>query len=421
VPEGQGLSGRDLIVVGAGAAGLAAARRAQALGLRVTVLEAKDRIGGRAWTDTTSLGVPWERGANWLHDAERNLFRRYADEIGFAYDRKSAERRLWSGGRFDSALRAALDDYGAAAFAAVEAAGAAGQDVAAAAVIPPDPRFGRLFAPWFAALNGIEAERMSTLDFARAAFDGGNWRLETGYGALLAHYGRGLAVKLATPARRIRWGGQGVRVETARGEIDAAAALVTVSTNVLASGRIAFEPPLPPARQEALAAIPTGHAAKVALAFTHNVFGLEAPCFLRIDHPQHAAFIFELRPFGRELAIGHLAAHWAAEAEAAGPDAMAEAAMAALVHVFGSDVRKALRAFATTAWSSDPDVLGGYSCALAGKAHLRPLLAEPLGERLFFAGEACSLHAYGTAHGAAETGIAAAEAIAGRRAPAAAR
>jgi monoamine oxidase len=421
VPEGQGLSGRDLIVVGAGAAGLAAARRAQALGLAVTVLEAKDRIGGRAWTDTRSLGVPWERGANWLHDAERNLFRRYADEIGFAYDRKSAERRLWSGGRFDPALRAALDDYGAAAFAAVEAAGAAGQDVAAAAVIPPDPRFGRLFAPWFAALNGIEAERMSTLDFARAAFDGGNWRLEAGYGALLAQYGRGLAVELQTPARRIRWGGQGVRVDTPGGSLEAAAALVTVSTNVLASGRIAFEPPLPPARQEALAAIPTGHAAKVALAFTHNVFGLEAPAFLRIDHPQHAALIFEMRPFGRELAIGHLAAHWAAEAEAAGPEAMAEAAMAALVHVFGSDVRKALRAFATTAWSSDPDVLGGYSCALAGKAHLRPLLAEPLGERLFFAGEACSLHAYGTAHGAAETGIAAAEAVARRLAPAAAR
>ena len=102
-----------------------------------------------------------------------------------------------------------------AAFAAVEAAGAAGRDVAAAEVIPPDPRFGRLFAPWFAALNGIEAERMSTLDFARAAFGGGNWRVEGGYGALLAHYGRGVPVELATPARRIRWGGREVRVETA--------------------------------------------------------------------------------------------------------------------------------------------------------------------------------------------------------------
>jgi monoamine oxidase len=139
---------------------------------------------------------------------------------------------------------------------------------------------------------------------------------------------------------------------------------------------------------------------------------------VRIDHPSHSAFIFEIRPFGRELAVGHLGGRWAADAEAAGPDAMAGLALDALAHAFGSALREHLRAFATTAWGSDPDIMGGYSCALAGKAHLRPLLAEPLGKRLFFAGEACSLHAYGTVHGAAETGIAAAQAVAdglGRR------
>jgi monoamine oxidase len=406
------LSGCDLIVVGAGAAGLAAARRARELGLAVSVLEAKDRIGGRAWTDTTSLGVPWERGANWLHDAERNLFRRYADAAGFAYEPRPAARRLWTGGRFDDALRAEFDAYGAAAFAAVEKAGAAGQDIAAAQVIPPHPRFRRLFGPWFAALNGIEAERMSTLDFARGSFEGSNWRVEAGYGALVAHYGRSVPVELATPAQRIRWGGRGVRIDTPRGGLAATAAIVTLSTNVLASGRVAFDPPLPPARVDALAAIPTGHAAKVALAFTGNVFAHEAPFFLRIDHPSHDAFVFEIRPFGRDIAIGHLAGPWAAAAEAAGPEAMTECALAALVEVFGSALRRHLRASATTAWSSDPDTLGGYSCALAGQAHLRPRLAEPLGERLFFAGEACSRHAYGTAHGAAETGIAAADAVA---------
>jgi monoamine oxidase len=183
---------------------------------------------------------------------------------------------------------------------------------------------------------------------------------------------------------------------------------------VLASGRIAFEPPLPAARQEALAAIPTGHAGKVALAFERNVFGEEATLFLRIADPRHVGFVFEVRPFGRNLAIGHLAGHWAAEAEAEGPAAMAERGLAALALVFGSAVRRQLRAAASTAWSSDPDIQGGYSCALAGQAHLRPRLAEPLGARLFFAGEACSLHAYGTVHGAAETGIAAAEAAAAR-------
>jgi monoamine oxidase len=87
----------DLVVVGAGAAGLAAARTALASGLTVVVLEAKSRIGGRAHTDTT-LGIPWDRGAHWLHDASRNPFAALADAEGFAYDRMVLPRRLWSGG-----------------------------------------------------------------------------------------------------------------------------------------------------------------------------------------------------------------------------------------------------------------------------------------------------------------------------------
>ena len=403
------------MIVGAGAAGLAAARRARELGLAVVVLEAKDRVGGRAFTDTESLGIPWERGANWLHEAERNLFRRYADAAGFAYERQPPKRRLWSAGRFDAALRDELDACEEAALAAIDAAAAAGNDVAAAEVMPPQARFRPLLTPWFAAMNGIEAERMSTVDCARAALIGSSWRLAAGYGALLARYGHGVPVELGTPALRIRWGDRPLAIETARGRLAAAAAIVTVSTNVLASGRIAFAPRLPAAREEAFAAIPTGPAAKVALAFTRNVFELEAPFSLRIDDPRHGAFIFEIRPFGRELAIGHLGGPWAAEVEAAGPEEMAALASDALVHAFGGALRKHRRAFATTAWGNDPDILGGYSCALAGQAHLRPLLAEPLEGRLFFAGEACSLHAYGTVHGAAATGIAAAEHVAKQR------
>jgi monoamine oxidase len=402
----------DLVIVGAGAAGLAAARRARALGLTSRVLEAKDRIGGRAWTDTLSLGIPWERGANWLHDAERNLFRRYADDAGFVYERARPERRLWSAGRFDAALRDELAAYEESAREAITAAAAEGRDVAAAEVIPPDPRLGPLLQPWFAAMNGIEAARMSTVDAARGALSGDALRLEAGYGALLAHFGRAAQVELRAPVERILWGARPLQVQTARGRLEAAAVLVTVSTNLLTSGRIAFDPPLPAARRDALAAVPTGHANKVALAFAHNPFGCEAPFSLRIDDPRHAAFFFEVRPFGRELAIGHLGGRWALEAELAGEEAMAELATEALAHAFGSAVRKHRRAFAATAWCRDPDILGGYSCALPGQAHQRPVVAEPLDDRLFFAGEACSLRAFGTVHGAAETGIAAAEAVA---------
>jgi monoamine oxidase len=403
----------DLAVVGAGAAGLAAARTALELGLTTIVLEAKDRIGGRAWTDMKSLGVPWERGANWLHNAETNFFTRYADAHGFAYESMAAPaRRLWADGWAGSDLMGARDDYEAQAFRAVQAAGATGRDIAAAAVIPPHPRYRATFAPRFAALAGAEPERTSTLDYARADASGSNRRLERGFGTLVAHYGRDLPVRLTTRVTTIRWGGSDVHVDTPHGGLRAHAVIVTVSTSVLAAGRIRFDPALPSARLDALAGVPTGAANKVALAFARNVFDRAAPFFLRFADERFAPFVFEMRPFGRDLAIGHLGGRWARELEAAGAKAMIELATEALAHAFGADVRRQLRAAASTAWCSDPEVMGGYSCALPGRAHLRPLLTEPLAERVFFAGEAGSLDHYGTVHGAWATGVAAAHDVA---------
>jgi monoamine oxidase len=403
----------DVVIGGAGAAGLAAARTALACGLTVKVLEAKGRIGGRAHTDAETFGVPWDRGAHWLHNARRNAFTRFADAEGFAYDRGTIPRRLWSAGWAEGKLQAALDDYYARAFAAVDAAGAAGRDVAASEVIPAHPRFLAMFDSWFAALAGVDPERASTLDYCRYENGGGNWRVLAGFGALVARFGAGLPVALATRAERIRWGGDDVLVETARGTLRSRAVIVTASTNVLASGRIAFEPGLPPAKLEALAAIPTGEANKVALAFERDVLGPDGP-YLHIEHSGHQAIRFELRPAGANLAIGYLAGRFAAELETAGPQAMVAFATDQLAQVFGADLRKHVRAAAATGWVRDPDILGGYSHALPGMAHLRPLLAEPLAERVFFAGEACSIEAFGTVHGARTSGENAARAVARR-------
>ena len=153
------------------------------------------------------------------------------------------------------------------------------------------------------------------------------------------------------------------------------------------SGRIAFDPPLPAARQDALAAIPTGPAAKVALAFAGDVLaGGGGPPAHRPSAPRRLHLRAPaLRPPPRDRPSRRPRA---LEAEAAGPDAMAARALAALSHAFGTALRQHLARRRATAWSSDPHILGGYSYALPGQAHLRPLLAEPLGERLFFAGEA---------------------------------
>lgn len=409
------MSETDVIVIGAGAAGLAAARTARSLGLTVTVLEAKGRIGGRAHTDTESLGVPWDRGAHWLHDAERNPFTRFADAWGFAYVRTPGRARLWSGGGVGwagPAVEAEVQEYYARAFEAVDRAGAAGLDVAASEVVPAHARFRAMFDSWFAALGGTEPERSSTLDHHRYEAGDANWRVEAGYGALLARYGAGVPVELGTPAERVRWGGRGagVAVETPRGTLRARAAIVTVSTNVLAAGGIAFDPPLPEARREALAGVPVGEANKVALAFDGDVFDWPEGGYLRFEHRTPEAIRFEIRPFGRPIAIGYLGGRFAAELEAAGPAAMIAFAEDRLVEVFGAGIRRHRTGAAATTWIGDPHIRGGYSTALPGRAHLRPVLAEPLAGRLFFAGEACSLTAYGTVHGAYESGVAAARA-----------
>jgi len=402
-------------VIGAGAAGLGAARTAAELGLAVLVLEAKARVGGRAHTDTRTLGVPWDRGAHWLHAAARNPFTRLAERWGFAYERAPAPGRLWRAGGFDPDAHAEVRQYYVEAFAAIEAAGARGLDLAAAEVIPEHPRFRPMFDAWFAALAGVEPERMSTLDYWRYDESGGNYRVAAGYGALVARYGAGLAVRLGTTVNRLRWGGDGVVVETTRGDLRADAAIVTASTNVLAAGGIAFQPPLPRWKHEAFVAVPVGEANKVALAFDRDVFDAPEPYHLHFEHATPATVRFEIRPFGRNLAIGYLGGRFAAEMEAAGHAAMADFALEQLVAVFGSGLRRHLTAAASTAWCGDPEIRGGYSCARPGEAHQRPLVAEPLAGRVFFAGEACSLDGFGAVHGAHASGIAAARAVARTR------
>jgi monoamine oxidase len=402
----------DVVVIGAGAAGLAAARTARAVGLEAVVLEAKGRIGGRAWTDTQAFGVPVDHGGQWLHSAATNSFARFAEAQRLPLEREAGPFRLWSGEWDDPALLGERATYFPQAFAAVEAAGEAGLDVAAADVIPPHPRLRAMLDSWFAALSGVEPERMSTLDYARYREDGGNWRIPSGYGALLTRRAAGVPVALSMPALRIDWSGPGVVVATPRGDLRARATIVTVSTSALAAGRIAFTPALPLPAREALAAVPLGEANKVIVGFARNPFASERAWVLHFAHASHEAIRFQIRPFGQPLAIGYLGGRFAAEIEAAGADAMADFALERLVAAFGAAIRRDVAGVVTTGWCGDPDIRGGYSCALPGKAHLRPVLAEPVGERLLFAGEACSLEAFGTVHGAWASGEAAAHALA---------
>ena len=399
----------DAVVIGAGVAGLAATVGARARGLEVTLLEARERIGGRAYTDTASLGLPFDHGCHWLHAAARSPLRELADRYGLAYYRGPRRWRLHLGDRWatPAEVEALLEEH-ARVSDALDAIGEAGRDEPVAAHLPADTGFPAAVAHHLTAVMGAELEQLSTRDFHHYEDEGGDWPVEGGLGALVARFGRGVQAQLGAPVTRVDWSGPAVRVHSPRGVLRCRAVIITAPTSVLEAGALRFTPALPPWKQDAIAGLPMGQTEKIAMRFRRDVFGVpdHTVALLAAAAPQTPGF--EVRPFGRPLAIAHVAGALAVELSRAGPLAMLSFARDQLAVMFGGAVRDALDAHQVTSWASDPWSLGAFSTALPGRAYARRAYARPIDDRLFFAGDAASIAAFGSAHGAYETGVTAA-------------
>jgi monoamine oxidase len=408
------MSDLDAIVIGAGAAGLAATRKLRAHGLSVIALEARGRIGGRAWAESESFGVLIDRGCAWLHSADINPWRSVAAEVGCTViERNPTWRSRRLGNRClreDEEVERdrAIDD----SYAAIHAAGEAGRDVSASDVVNGTGTYAWLFEAVCSWVSGVQPAELSTLDHARYGDTGNNWPVVEGYGTIVARYGAGLPVRLDAPVSAVEWGSRGVNVSTPTGTLRARCAIVTLPPSVLTDGSIRFTPALPVAKQEAIHHIALGIANKVFLAFDGDPFGMPEMSFATASSDRRRAVSLQFRAFGQNLVMGYLGGTLARELELAGPAAMTDFVLGELVAMFGSAVRQQITRTSCTAWYTDPWSRGAYSAAHPGHAHRRPDLAAPLDEKLFFAGEACSIDAYSTCHGAYLTGLAAADAAA---------
>ncbi|WP_244625488.1 flavin monoamine oxidase family protein [Methylobacterium mesophilicum] len=400
--------------MGAGAAGLAAGRRLSAgrPELRIQVLEAQDRTGGRAHTVVPdAVGAPLDLGCGWLHGAERNPWLAIAGDFGFHVDRTPAP---WDVQYRDLGFPPADQRAYEAASEAFQARQAAAQgdpvDRPLGALLEPDDPWNGLLNAVSTYVSGAELDDLSTHDAARYQVHGSDWRVTEGYGRLVARYGDGLPVALGTPVSRVDHGAAGpVRLETPRGTLRAGAVVVTVSTNVLAEGAIRFDPPLP-GKQAAAHALPLGLANKV---FLHLVRPEELPADAHlIGNPRSARTgAYHLRPFGRPVIEGYLGGALARDLERAGSGAAAAFALDELVALLGADFRRRATLLTATRWGQDAAIRGSYAYARPGAADRRAVLAAPVGERLFFAGEATSPDAFTTVRGAYESGRRAADEV----------
>ncbi len=407
----------DVIVIGAGCAGLGAAAVLRDAGVRCLVLEAADRVGGRAWTaHPPQLGGDWfDMGAVWFHDAEHNPLVRLAEAAGDTLLRSDELRteRTFVGDRLATAAELASYDGAWSRFGeAADTLLAVHDDVSLRDVtrsLPDDPWAATIEAWEGPVICVADGDRFSARDWRTNALGGSNLVPEGGIGAFVQRRCvAGLDIRLSTPVTRVAWGGPGglVTVDTVSGAVTAGACIVTVSTGVLASGAIRFEPGLPAAIQDSIAALPMGLAMKVALRAT-GPDRLDLPVHCSVDRRIAGAgdhlMPFQCWPFGRDYVQGWIGGSIAWDLARAGEAAAVDFALAQLRSLFGARVDRLFGGGQSlvTRWDADPWVRGAYSTVAPGMAGARRALAEPVADgRLLFAGEACHVGFTGTVAGA---------------------
>ena len=401
------MSDPQVIIIGAGAAGIGAGLALTRLKIPFVILEAKDRIGGRAYSESHSIGHLWDHGCHWFHSSETNPLRQIALKLGHRFH---DQPQPYSTAIHRDGQWQGVEDMGDAIsemYDAVIAAGKAGQDVAASTFANRHNLLYPIARQTFNLSYSEEPENISTLDAANFHDTSSNIPIEGGYGALIARLGAGLPVRLNTPVSAIEVLPGGVTVATNSGSLTASAVILAVPTRVMAQGGIAVTPVLPHHIAEAYDKTPMGWFEKAAFAFDGDVFGSHKDTVVDIFDPA-MPMAFALNPFGQPTAIGLVAGYTARDLALAGDAALTEFAMAALVRAFGSGLRKRVAKTAVTHWASDPFIGGAYSCARPGYGHVRVRFGETVHDRIFMAGEHASMDSMATAHGAYLTGLSAA-------------
>ena len=405
----------DVAIIGAGAAGIAAARRLTGAGIRVVLLEASSQVGGRCITDMTTFGVPFDVGAHWLHVPESNPVARLAPRTGMDIYPAPPGQKVRIGRR--NARESELEEYFsvvARARRSIEDAARGKVDISCAQAMPKDlGEWGALAEFYLGPFGcGKDFPELSVVDFTRSSERDVDAYCRQGFGALLTKTADGLPIQLSTPVTKITAQGRGsFLIETAgKGSLQARAVIVTVSTNMLLDGKITFAPALPKRQLDALSRLRLGHYERIALEIAGNPFGLARDdlVFEKADNNRTAALLANVS--GTSLTFVDVAGSFGRDLATRGPREMTAFAVEWIDKLYGSDAKKAIKRTHATQWLSSPYVQGSFSAASVGGQPSRRILMEPFFDRVFYAGEAAHETLWGTVGGAWESGERAADA-----------
>lgn len=412
---------QSVVIVGAGVAGLAAATELHTNGFDdVVVLEARDRIGGRIWTDTIGDGFPVDLGASWIHGAEGNPITAIARENNIA-----TRRTDWGNGVFHydageparSARRAMRDFWGLAEDNPERTLQSVREELLSTTTFSEADRSYLDYLLTTEVENEYAAD-LSDLSYpsvdGASSYRGGDVVFPGGYRQIVDVLASGVAIRRGQAVTEIDHSGSAIVLTTAAGAtFEAARVIVTVSLGVLKDDFIAFHPSLPVRKRSAIARLEMGVLNKAYLLFD-DVFWdrtVERLQYVSADRGQWAETI-SLYPYtGKPILAMLNSARYGIQLERLSDREVVGRAVAALTNMYG-DVPPP-RDARITRWRSDPWSHGSYSYVPAGSSFAEhAALGEPVGDKVFFAGEATNDDYPATVHGAFLSGVRAARQIA---------
>lgn len=407
-----------ILIIGAGAAGISAARYLLSQNIPFKMIDASHRVGGRAYSESYQSGGWFDLGCSYLHEGEINPLVPIANDLGFALgdgdrfqidrwfmqqDSKGFSQDILDGYiGFEDALHERMTAF----------TGAVSEDVSFASFIDFSSPYAAIHTHLMAGLNASDADEQSVSDHLNVN-EGKDYPVLGGLGQVVKTMAADVPVELNCKAEKITYSNNGVQVETNKGSITASKVIITVSTGIISSGMIDFSPALPSAYQDAFHQLKCGTLNKIGVALkpeaaeylsdgwhvnfpgpTSKEETLASVDVILGEYPQ--AVVFAGGSFGEYL-------------ERQGRVAMIDYANQCLVDLFGSSITSMVTDHITTAWHTEPWSLGSYSYAVPGGSPARKVLSAPIDQMIYFAGEAISINHYGTCHGAYLSGLRAAK------------
>ena len=430
-PQGYEEVDEEIIVVGAGAAGLAAGKALVSQGFRVRILEGRERIGGRIWTDR-SLGIPIDLGASWIHGIRRNPLSDIVSDAAIRTIKTDFDAIKLYDIDGTALVDADLDDleelFEQIFEDLLEVKRSAGDDASMAGAVAEalsrrdlsDSQ--RRGVEWVIA-SEIELEAAADVDELSLrnwdeddAFKGDDVLFPDGYAQVPEVLAAGLDIHLGHLVSEIAYDARGVAITTNRGLFRGDRAVITLPLGVLREGTVTFSPALPASKLSAIQALRMGTLNKIAMRFGERFWPAEPHFLGYLDESSKEAMNFlNLHPYiGESVLLAFTKGAHARSIESLSTAEVVDQAMADLRGMFGTSITDPTNA-TVTKWHADPFARGSYShVPPGGNMADYEELAQPVEDRLFFAGEATTRRYPGTVHGALLSGEREAERIAER-------